>query len=460
MRLRRSLGVRPRLVATLVLTSAITLAVAAVALLPPLENRLRSDETETLVLVARSMRNSFDRLEREDIRPGSPELARLARLLARRASARVAILDAGGHVLVGGDPDVRDGYADARSAGAKDRAVRGTGSGAELSAAVPARAGGRRIVLALRRSPNDAPRAAQVVKRAFLPAALAALVIAALLGFAISTAMLRRLKRVHRAALSVADAEPSPELEADLGRDEIGDLARALATMQRKLQAQEDARRRFVATASHELRTPLHSLHMMLELLDDGLEDDDTRRQVRRARDQTRRLSGLASSLLELSRIDAGVALRTEPVDVREVCRAVVAEFGGPGARIRLELPEHGCWARADPGAVAQVLRILLDNARRVSPAEGEVSVSVSRPNGTAEVAVEDDGPGVPPGEQERIFERFWRGSSHDADGGFGLGLTIGRELATHMDGDLVLSSAGPGARFVVRLPAESPPLG
>jgi signal transduction histidine kinase len=134
----------------------------------------------------------------------------------------------------------------------------------------------------------------------------------------------------------------------------------------------------------------------------------------------------------------------------------VVAEFGGPGARVELDLPARGCWARADPGAVAQVLRILLDNARRVSPADGHVSVSVARPNGAAEVVVEDCGPGVAPLDEEAIFERFWRGS---ADGGFGLGLAIGRELTAQMDGDLRLDRARPGARFVIRLPAEAPPL-
>jgi signal transduction histidine kinase len=229
--------------------------------------------------------------------------------------------------------------------------------------------------------------------------------------------------------------------------------------MREQLDREEEARRRFVSTASHELRTPLHSLQMMLELLDDGLQDEEARAQVRRARDQTSRLAGLAESLLDLSRIDAGVPLRTEPVDVTEVCRAVVAEFGGPGARIELAAPPRDCWARADPGAVAQVLRILLDNARRVTPAEGRVSVSVAQPNGTAEVAVDDDGPGVAPGEREAIFERFSRGSAGEPDGGFGLGLAIGRELATRMDGELALARPGPGARFVIRLPAESPPL-
>ena len=460
MRLRRSIGVRPRLIATLVATSVITLTVAAVALLPPLDSRLRADELDTMVVVARSMRSSFSRLERSDVRPGSHELLRLARLLSQRASARVAVLDAGGRVLVGRDPGVPDAYGDALSAGLQDSDVSGLDAGV-LHAAIPARAGGRRIVLALRRSPDDAPRAAQVVKRAFLPAALAALLIAAVLGLAISTGMLRRIKRLHRTALAVAETGPeAPGHGAvDPHGDEIGDLSRALDTMQERLQRQEEARRRFVATASHELRTPLHSLQLMLELVEDGLEDDGTRVEVRRARDQARRLSGLADSLLDLSRIDAGVPLRTEPVDVGEVCRAVVAEFGGPGARVALDLPDRGCWARADPGAVAQVLRILLDNARRVTPTEGQVSVSVARPNGVAEVVVEDGGPGVPAPDEEAIFERFWRGSAGEADGGFGLGLAIGRELATQMDGDLRLDRPRPGARFVIRLPAEAPPL-
>ncbi len=453
----RGIGVRPRLIAALVLTSAFSLAVAAAGLLPQLQSRLRDDQATTLVAVARSVRPSFTRLEADEAARGSPALARLARRLGRRAEARVGIIDANGTLLAGTDAEVPDLFSDAKLAIARNRVVRAAGpsEGDELEVAVPTRAAGRPIALALRRSSNDARLATQVVQRAFLPAALAALALAATLGFALSRGPLRRLQRLHRTALTVADTGPVVEMRADASRDEIGDLGRALATMQRNLQRQEEARRTFVATASHELRTPISSLAMMLELLDEGMDSNgdsggDMHVQVRRAREQTTRLAGLASNLLDLSSLDAGVPLRSEPVDVLEVCRAVAAEFGG----VHLDAPSEGCWAHADPGAVAQVLRILLDNARRVTPPGGAATVAVAVAGDSVEIAVCDDGPGVEPAESEAIFERFRRGANA-GDGGFGLGLAIGRELAARMDGELRLASTGPGARFVLALPAE-----
>ena len=85
--------------------------------------------------------------------------------------------------------------------------------------------------------------------------------------------------------------------------------------------------------------------------------------------------------------------------------------------------------------------------------------MSGRRANGTAGIAVQDEGPGVAPGEERADLRALLRARRRDADGGFGLGLAIGRELAAHMEGDLLLARAGPGARFVVRLPGESPPL-
>src|SRR6202030_779055 len=118
----------------------------------------------------------------------------------------------------------------------------------------------------------------------------------------------------------------------DTVSDEIGELAQAFATMHARLRLQEDARRAFVATASHELRTPLTSLDGMLELLADDLatdpiDVDDARERVAQAQLQSRRLARLANDLLDLSRIDAQVPLRSEPVELGETARAVTAEF-------------------------------------------------------------------------------------------------------------------------------------
>jgi signal transduction histidine kinase len=238
--------------------------------------------------------------------------------------------------------------------------------------------------------------------------------------------------------------------------------------MQEALRRQEAARRSFVSTASHELRTPLTMLQGTMELLEEDLADgrvdlSDAQEQVTTARRQLRRLSALAGELLDLSRLDAAVPLRSEPVELGELARAVVAEFE-LRARERdvvLEVvpPDGPCWGRGDPDAVARVVRILLDNALRYGPPGEPVSVLAGGADGAAEVMVADRGPGVPHAERERIFERFHRGSAAGSEGGFGLGLAIGRELAVRMGGDLRLQEhAGPGARFVLTLRTASSP--
>jgi signal transduction histidine kinase len=237
--------------------------------------------------------------------------------------------------------------------------------------------------------------------------------------------------------------------------------------MQRQLLQQEEARRAFVATASHELRTPLATLDGMLELLDEDLRSgepdlEDAQSLIERARAQSRRLGRLAADLLDLSRIDAQVDLRSEAVELGELSRAVLAEFelGTAERRIVTVLDDRAgsVWALGDPGSVARIVRILLDNAVRLSPEGGEVTVEL-RNGSQALLSVSDRGPGVPPEERELIFERFKRGRDTAGQSGFGLGLAIGRELAERMGGELVHESQdGPGARFTLRLPVAHAP--
>jgi signal transduction histidine kinase len=223
-----------------------------------------------------------------------------------------------------------------------------------------------------------------------------------------------------------------------------------------------------VATASHELRTPLTSLQGNLELLTEDLDRgqldvDDARTQLRGAQFELRRLSNLASELLDLSRLDAGVELRREPVELGELTRAVAAEFALRARDRAVELtvvpPTGPVWAAGDPGAVARVGRILLDNALRFSAAGDEIRIGAAYHGEQATLEVVDHGPGVPEGERDLIFDRFQRGTRTGGEGGFGLGLAIGRELAVRMSGTLALADPEPGvgARFVLTLPIELP---
>jgi len=160
---------------------------------------------------------------------------------------------------------------------------------------------------------------------------------------------------------------------------------------------------------------------------------------------QARRLGGLAHGLLDLSRLDADVPPRSEPVELGELIRAVAAEFRPPP---RFELSP--CWALGDPDNVARIVRLLVDNAFRHG--RGRVELKTEHRDGVVVVRVLDDGPGVPESEREAIFERFRRGDA-SATPGWGLGLAIGRELARRMGGELA-AEEGPGGRFALALPA------
>ena len=275
------------------------------------------------------------------------------------------------------------------------------------------------------------------MRHAFELAAAAGLLLTLLLAIPLTAKLARRLQELRQAALRVAvsGAGAGIQFPVDRARDEVGDLARSFAIMQRRLRHQEEARRAFVATASHELRTPLTSLDGMLELLAETLRDEqpdlaDAEDLLERARAQSRRLGRLAADLLDLSRLDAEVALRSEPVELSELARAVLAEFelalSDRGVTADLRDGAGPVWALADPGSVARILRILLDNGLRVAPRGSSIDVALaSDPAPT--LSVIDHGPGVAAEERALIFERFKRGRDTGGEAGFGLGLAIGR---------------------------------
>jgi signal transduction histidine kinase len=319
-------------------------------------------------------------------------------------------------------------------------------------------------VLVAERRLTEVTTAVNQVRNALLAASAAGLLVAIALGVALSSTLLRRLARLRATALRITAEGPDAPVPRDDGRDEVGDLGRTLARMQEELRRQEAARRSFVATASHELRTPLTMLQGTMELLEEDLQDErldiaDAQLQVTNARRELRRLSALAGELLDLSRLDAAVQLRSEPIELGELARAVAAEFhlraSERAAEIDAVPPADGCWGRGDPDAVARVVRILIDNALRYGPAGQSVTVETICADGVAGLAVSDRGPGIPSEESDHIFERFHRGRAAGSESGFGLGLAIGRELAERMGGTLRLGEReGPGACFVLTLPA------
>jgi signal transduction histidine kinase len=489
-------GLRGRLLAAFVVTSALTLVVAATVLLGPLQDKLRTQSIDNLRDTVLGVRQQFAEALQPEIPPreeGDPEpparpevrerftkISDAAFELQQRIDVRVLVDadDPDGHSVPDFfyDTDPRPATPDATLAALTARREARTVvrvAGDRVTVAEPlfnakgGRNGGANGVLVAQRRLTEVTAAVEQVRNALLVAAAIGLLAAVALGVMLSSTLLRRLARLRAVALRISAEGPDAPAPRDTGRDEVGDLARALARMQEELRRQETARRSFVSTASHELRTPLTMLQGTMELLEEDLRDggvdiEDAQLQVTNARRELRRLSALASELLDLSRLDAAVQLRSEPVELGELTRAVAAEFHLRAHERDIELdavqPEDGCWARADPDAVARVVRILVDNALRYGPQGQAVTLTTTSSDGRAAILVADHGPGIPLEEREHIFERFHRGRDSGAESGFGLGLAIGRELAERMGGTLQLVEQDlPGACFVLTLASAEP---
>ncbi len=493
--IRRALrGLRGRLLLAFVATSAVTLAVAAAITLSPLQERLRSESASALQDAAEDMRPEFnsalvkagenkaktpDVYGEEDLRLREDRASDLVGptfdLRQRTGGARVLVADLTFTNRLREAPAfLYDTDFQGDQAGALALAYRAVREGSsevqfvddELRFAMPLYQDGDVAgVLVAERSLTEVTTAVKLVRNALFTAAAVGLAVAIGLGLALSSTLTRRLGRLRRSALRITAEGPGAPAPTDRGRDEVGDLARALGRMQEELRRQEAARRAFVSTASHELRTPLTMLQGTMELLDEDLRDGadlaDAQEQVESARRELRRLSVLASELLDLSRLDADVQLRSEPVEMGEIVRAVAAEFGLRAADRDVDLDvivptERPPWARADPAACARVVRILIDNALRYAPRGQPIEVIATHDRGQVVVRVSDHGPGVPLEEREHIFERFHRGKATSAESGFGLGLAIGRELAERMSGTLKLIDSAHGACFALTLPASA----
>jgi two-component system OmpR family sensor kinase len=287
-------------------------------------------------------------------------------------------------------------------------------------------------------------------------ATLVALLLALAGGWLVARRLGRRVRRLEVAAEEVSRGHFVDPLPVD-SKDELGQLTRTFNQMQAQLRQVEVARKDFIATASHELRTPIFSLAGFVELLQDEDLDEETRREfLETMGEQVARLQKLSVDLLDLSRLDAGsIQLQSEPVDLAELARSVAQEFtpalADHDTELEFTLPNEGPEAVADPERVAQIVRILLDNALRHTPPGTHITVEAERSNGAAGLTVLDTGPGLPDGSRGKVFERFYTG---DAARGAGLGLAIARELAERMDGRLRVSSSNGATAFTLELPS------
>ena len=452
-------GVGARLSAALVLVLAGAFAIVYLAVVPSLERRLVDNRVDQVRQAALNLRREV---------PDASLWNDWVELTSRRQNARVVLYQYANvpgrstDLLPQADSGVRsDAVSDDPIAERSGRTVDLESGTAErggrrfAEAAVPVIETGPFLLLS---SPlQDTLETVAFVKRTILIAGLLAFAAALLVGFAAANVFAGRIRRLERAADRISSGRFDEPI-VDTRTDELGELARAFDRMRERLAGLEHARREFIANASHELRTPITSLGGHLELLDDEDLDEDTRRAfVAEMRNQVTRLTKLTSELLDLSRLDSGrLRVEHEPVDLAETVQLVTTELAplthASGHTVDPQLVGP-VWALGDDQRILQVARSLIENALRHTPAGTNVVIRAEPRGSEVELAVEDDGPGIPPEHRPHVFERFYRVDGTMASGS-GLGLAIARELAELMGGKLELSAADGRTTFTLRLPA------
>ncbi|GAA3337401.1 HAMP domain-containing sensor histidine kinase [Curtobacterium pusillum] len=270
---------------------------------------------------------------------------------------------------------------------------------------------------------------------------------------------LRPVERMRNEVEGIRAARPDARVEVPDSGDEIARLAGTMNAMLDRLDRAAEGQRRFVSDASHELRSPIATIRQHAEVAAAHPERTEVAELADVVRSEALRLQDLVAALLELSRLDEGGTGRRRPVDLDDlafdaVARARVRARSAPGGVVEVDGSGIGpARVLGNERVLAGVVRNLVDNA--VRHAETRVVVALADDGGRAVLTVDDDGPGVPPGERDRVFERFVRldeARSRDA-GGAGLGLAIVRDAVRAHGGEVaVTESPLGGARFVVRL--------
>jgi two-component system, OmpR family, sensor kinase len=310
-----------------------------------------------------------------------------------------------------------------------------------------------------RAEPGERPSIAPIadaqsdVEKTFLLAGGATLLAALVAGYLLAARTASPLRRFAATATRVDGGDLTPRLEVEPGAAvELRTMAESFNHMLDRLDRAFAQQRRFVADASHELRTPLTAMRGQLEVLarKESPDGAEVRRVEAIAMTEMRRMERLLDDLLALARLDEGVGPAPRPLPAAPFLRSLAVATPGESTELG-ELAEGTL--RADPDLLTQVLRNLLANAHRHA---GRVVLSSGGDGGALTIAVDDDGPGIPAAERERVFDRFQRSDTgrDRGSGGSGLGLAIARSIVAAHGGRIwVEDSELGGARACLELP-------
>jgi heavy metal sensor kinase len=278
-------------------------------------------------------------------------------------------------------------------------------------------------------------------------------------GWFLAGRTLAPVDRMVETARKIEAEDLSQRLETGESNDELGRLAKVLNDMLMRLENSFTAVRHFSADAAHELRTPLTILKGEIEVaLRAPRPDEEYRRVLRSCLEEVDRLSVLVQNLLFLARSDSGnLEVSKTPVNLQEVVTDVapslqaLAETVGVTFAVASATP---AWVAGNASMLFRLVFNLGENAIKYTPAEGTVEIALQHNTHEASLEVRDTGPGIPLEEQERIFDRFYRGDPARSRGGAGLGLALARSIVLLHHGRITVESTkGRGSCFRVVLP-------
>lgn len=291
-------------------------------------------------------------------------------------------------------------------------------------------------------------------------ASLIGLAFATTVGFVAVRRTLRPLEHMAREVESIQETDDlSKRVSGNGPSDEVGRLAEAFDRMLGRLQEAFLGQRRFLSDASHELRTPMTVVRGQLELLAMDVQSVAGRRSMSIAVEELDRMGRIVEDLLLLARLDEGMPLARETVEVELVVgEALLRGMLTGHGDVRVGVPP-ALSVLADPDRLLQVLTNLITNAVRHGGGS-LISIKASQDGDVVHIEVGDRGPGIAPGDLPHVFERLYRGSKarSESPSGAGLGLAIAKSLVEAMGGTIgVTSRLGAGTTFTVTLPASQP---
>ena len=343
-----------------------------------------------------------------------------------------------------------------------------------MDAAIPITRGGQNYIVYILDNRETAQALNAEMFTLIIEALVLGLVISVLLSFLLSKTMVRPLQLLTDGIELAARGDFSHKLEVTSG-DEIGQLTESFNTMAGQLESNiaelekaEQQRKDFVANVSHELRTPLTNIKSYAETLSDGIGDlppEMERKFLRVILNESDRMTHILQDLLTLSRFDSGrseLRLTRFPFAqaVDDTYQAILMDAQNHAHTVELELPGWLPQVRADRERIMQVMMNIVSNAIKYTPDGGRIVLSAGLEGDKVWMQVDDNGIGIPAGDREHIFERFYRVDKARSrqSGGTGLGLSIAQEIMLRHEGRLYLVDKDePGLTIRMELPIEGP---